>query len=392
MPIKIIFIIFKTIIIKTFMQLILLSFPIIITFILSVKLLIKQSKKSLSNNLLGIFFLFFGVALFAILFNYFREYQPAIKNYFYLIEIVFYSVMLSLPSIIYFYVISLTDYIKNYNSIWKIVPHFYIPIQSLLFNIYPFISTSTATTPKTIDYTNFFSLKIVFILLNIIYITKTLVIYSKHRFKLQDVLSYDKGISLTWISTFVLGYISFVLCFFLLTPKSSPYVVYIPLLLIITYFIFQRNTQISISLEDNEEEYFNDTLLNKPSQTDQIEEKKKTDLDLDKKEKLRNDILKLMDKEKPYLKSELTVYQLAKMLNTNTNYLSVIINKDFKFSFVSFINSYRINEAKQLLTSQSHENYTIEAISEEVGFNSKSAFNRAFKKFTKQTPTEFKKN
>ena len=363
------------------MQLILLSFPIIITFILSVKLLIKQSKKSLSNNLLGMFFLFFGVALFAILFNYFREYQPAIKNYFYLIEIVFYSVMLSLPSIIYFYVISLTDYIKNYNSIWKIVPHFYIPIQSLLFNIYPFISESTATSPKTIDYTNFFSLKVTFILFNIIYITKTLVIYSKHRSKLQDVLSYDKGISLTWISTFVLGYISFVLCFFLLTPKSSPYVVYIPLLLLIIYFIFQRNAQISISLDDNEE-YIN------VNETHEIILEKNSNRA--KKSKLKNDVIELMKLEKPYLISDLTIYQLAKMLNTNTSFLSSVINNDFEYSFVSFINSYRINNAKQLLTNKSYENYTIEAISEEVGFNSKSAFNRAFKQFTGLTPSMYK--
>ena len=154
---------------------------------------------------------------------------------------------------------------------------------------------------------------------NIIYITKTLVTYSKHRSKLQDVLSYDKGISLTWISTFVLGYISFVLCFFLLTPKSSPYVVYIPLLLIITYFIFQRNTQISISLENYEGDLLDDTLLNIPSQTDLLEGKTNTDLDSDKKVKLKNEIIELMKSEKPFLKSELTIYQLARMLSTNTN-------------------------------------------------------------------------
>ncbi len=390
MLIKSIFSIFILYFDKICMQLILLSFPIIITFILSVKLFIKQKNNSQSNKLLGFFFLLFGVAFFAILFNYFIEYQPLLKNYLYLIEIFFYSVMLSLPIIIYFYVISLTDYIKNYNTIWKIAPHFYIPIQSLLFNIYPYISTSTATNPKTLDYTNFFSLKIIFVLLNIIYITKTLITYSKHRSKLQDVLSFDKGISLTWISTFVLGYISFVLCFFLLTPNSSPYVVYIPLLLLIIYFIFQRNTQVSISLDDNEYEFFNDTLLNTISQTANPEEKNNSDLDLDKKEKLKNDILKLMDNEKPYLKSELTIYQLARMLSTNTNYLSLVINNEFGYSFVSFINSYRINEAKQLLINKNFDKYTIEAISEKVGFNSKSAFNRAFKKYTNVTPSEFR--
>lgn len=370
------------------MQLIVLSLPILITFLLSLRLLIGQRKKSISSLLLGVFFLFFCIALLAILFQYIREFHPILKNYFNLIELLFYSVMLSLPTVIYFYVISLTDYIKNYNTFWKIAPHFYIPIHALLFNIYSLLSINSSVPQKTIDYTNFFSLKIIFVLLNLIYISKTLISYSKHRSKLQDVFSYDKGISLAWIVTFILGYVSFVLCFFLLTPKSSPYVVYIPLLLISTYFFFQRNAQTSVSLENNDELLF----TNKVIDTNTVSEIEKFNTNERKKEKLKITIIDLMEKEKPYLKSDLTVYQLAKILNTNTNYLSTVINNDFKYSFVSFINSYRINEAKQLLKDKNFEQYTIEAIGEEVGFNSKSAFNRAFKKFTKQTPTQFKEN
>jgi AraC-like DNA-binding protein len=54
------------------------------------------------------------------------------------------------------------------------------------------------------------------------------------------------------------------------------------------------------------------------------------------------------------------------------------------------IASYRIREAKILLKDPEHEQLTIEDLADEVGYNSKSAFNRSFKKHTGLTPSEFK--
>ena len=61
-------------------------------------------------------------------------------------------------------------------------------------------------------------------------------------------------------------------------------------------------------------------------------------------------------------------------------------------NFFDFINGYRIKEAKRLLVDPKGELLTILAIAEEVGFNSKSSFNTAFKKITGMTPTEYKKS
>ena len=60
-------------------------------------------------------------------------------------------------------------------------------------------------------------------------------------------------------------------------------------------------------------------------------------------------------------------------------------------NFVSFVNSYRIAEAKKLLLDPNKYNLTIEAIGNESGFKSKSAFNGAFKKITGMTPSAFVK-
>lgn len=97
-----------------------------------------------------------------------------------------------------------------------------------------------------------------------------------------------------------------------------------------------------------------------------------------------------LEKERIYLNNDLTINKLAEYLNINRTYLSQIINSHFKKNFSTFINEYRVKEAqKQLLTNN---NITIEAISQEVGFKSKSAFNTAFKNYTGITPSFFIKN
>lgn len=101
-------------------------------------------------------------------------------------------------------------------------------------------------------------------------------------------------------------------------------------------------------------------------------------------------VTEALEKDKIYLDKELSINKMAEYLNINRTYLSQIINGYFKKNFNTFINEYRIKEAqKKLLTNN---NITIEAISQEVGFKSKSAFNTAFKNYTGVTPSFFVKN
>lgn len=104
-------------------------------------------------------------------------------------------------------------------------------------------------------------------------------------------------------------------------------------------------------------------------------------------QKIKEDLLEVMKTEKPYLDHNLNIFSLSKRLNTNSKYLSQVINQEFNKSFVHFINEYRIEEAKQILLVDN--NYTIEAQSQMVGFKSKSSFNIAFKRHTGVTPSLF---
>lgn len=117
----------------------------------------------------------------------------------------------------------------------------------------------------------------------------------------------------------------------------------------------------------------------------------KSTLTLERSDTYLQRLLDLMNTEKPYLDGDLTLQKLAKALAISPHHLSQTINEQLSQNFIDFINTYRIEEAKRMLLDPAKKHYSILAVSEEVGFNSKSAFNTAFKKHVKMTPSEFRK-
>jgi AraC-like DNA-binding protein len=101
---------------------------------------------------------------------------------------------------------------------------------------------------------------------------------------------------------------------------------------------------------------------------------------------------KYMETEKPFLNSELGLPELAAALSLSTHHLSQLINEGLNQNFFDFVNSYWIEEIKKQLHDPKLGHIKIEEIAFGNGFNSKSAFNTAFKKFTHTTPSQFRKD
>ena len=109
---------------------------------------------------------------------------------------------------------------------------------------------------------------------------------------------------------------------------------------------------------------------------------------------LNEDLVKLkkyMIDEKPFLDPALTIQDISKKMNVPVRELSVLINHQLRQHFFDFVNTYRIENAMTILKDPAKSKVTILEILYEVGFNSKSSFNTAFKKHTGTTPTEFRK-
>lgn len=109
---------------------------------------------------------------------------------------------------------------------------------------------------------------------------------------------------------------------------------------------------------------------------------------------LKNKIEKIehfMKEKEPFMDSTISIASLSESLEMETKELSFIINQELRTHFFDFINTYRINKAKELLADSSKDQLTVSEIMYDVGFNSKSSFFTYFKKSENQTPTEFRK-
>lgn len=103
-----------------------------------------------------------------------------------------------------------------------------------------------------------------------------------------------------------------------------------------------------------------------------------------------DDLLNVMETKKPYLSSDLKLSDLAALIGATNHNLSEVINKKLKQNFYDFVNKYRVEEVKKLISADSAGTYNLLGLGFESGFSSKSAFYSSFKKVTGKTPSEFK--
>ncbi len=109
-------------------------------------------------------------------------------------------------------------------------------------------------------------------------------------------------------------------------------------------------------------------------------------------EQLHQRLLHLMNNDKIFLEPELSLPDLAARMPLTVNDMSYLLNEQVGVNFFQFINSYRIDEAKQLMLSSQHKHLSILGIAYSAGFSSKTTFNTAFKKETGLSPSQFIKN
>jgi len=357
-----------------------LYLPILIAFIFGTTLYIKSGRGYNHFKILGNYF-FLYVLLFVsmTIVGTFNDVTDA-KNLVNLSSLLFFTTILTIPPTFYSYIVSLSDLKEKKFSLKK---HYYIPGILLIVNCISFISLLIVTDENSyinelienfVTAINFIGILFLFPILNIYYITQTIKIYKNHTSEVNKVFSYKEGVDLKWMLHYILGYTLFILGLYF-TQLSDQISLHLPIRVFISaYFIYIGFK----GLKQSKVQF-------KTAPSPIVEDEKKLQTD-DLKEK----IISAMLEDEIYLDSSLTVHKLAKSINSNSKYISNIINTEFEQNFAVFINSYRIEKAKKILLDQNFKQYTIETISKEVGFNSKSAFNIAFKKFTNQTPSSFK--
>ena len=102
--------------------------------------------------------------------------------------------------------------------------------------------------------------------------------------------------------------------------------------------------------------------------------------------------LQAFEEEQGYLRTKITLHTFAKKLQTNTKYLSKVINTHKLKSFRNYINDLRIQYSiEKIKKCTNYRNYTVNAMAKEVGFSNRESFSKAFQKNTGTTVSEFVK-
>ncbi|WP_431121012.1 helix-turn-helix domain-containing protein [Flagellimonas flava] len=103
-------------------------------------------------------------------------------------------------------------------------------------------------------------------------------------------------------------------------------------------------------------------------------------------------IIIYMEDEKPYLLHDLNLSKLSENLGIPKHVISQILNEELGKTFYEFLNEYRYKEVRSRLTNPKYNHLTILAIALDAGFSNKNTFNKAFKKFSGITPSQFLKS
>ena len=353
--------------------------------VFALQLLTYKSIKSISTKILGTLMI---VVSFYYLLN--ANFILEGTNLLYLQEYFLFFIFLTVNPLYFIYAKSLTkeNFIVKQTTLLHFIPSFVVLLLSF------FVDASIPKEQQLLGELNIYTIKIFAIILyNIQVLTYTIamiVLLRRHQRNIKSHFSFsNKDVNLNWFKVFVVMYIVFssldILVYYL--KALSEYMDVFYYILTILFFSFlgyfgvrQRDIYFVAKQLPSQ--------LIVPTERETVKKKLITE---ERVEEIMSQIESLMQETKQYRDQELSIYNLSKELEINKTYLSYVINEKKGQNFSSFINHYRINEAKILLHDKEMENYTIEGIANTVGFNSKSSFNAAFKKYEGMTPSEYKK-
>lgn len=239
-------------------------------------------------------------------------------------------------------------------------------------------------------YANFRTILIILVLISgLMYVFLVWIGIRRHRKNLESYCSNTEGDDLSWLSymTTITLFIVLLVAVFNVFYFDVPLDLLISCLMLGSIYLF-----IYFSLRQKE--------LTVPQFTDspdiltdneQSDRSGKALLSEEQLVKLQVKLEDVMAEKQPHLDGNISLMLLAQQLDLSPHQLSYLINRVYQKNFFQFINVYRVEHAKCLLSNQENDHLSMLGIAFESGFRSKTAFNTAFKKNSGQTPSDYKK-
>jgi len=232
----------------------------------------------------------------------------------------------------------------------------------------------------------------------LIYSLLSLRAYFRYKELSYQTVSFAEAILFTWVKRFLIALLLLLLLrglFFLVNPEwdqfGRKFWYYLSFSILFYYISISGygNALLSIlslkaALVLDQETHQTRHQLDNPTRTVSIDELDGAELD-----RWKRVLEELMTREKAYQNPTLTLLDVAQLMSISTKRVSQIINQGFGMNFNDFVNCYRTQAVMDQIQSGTHTVYTLLGIAYACGFNSKSTFNRAFKKHTGLAPREY---
>jgi AraC-like DNA-binding protein len=237
------------------------------------------------------------------------------------------------------------------------------------------------------------------------YLILSVLHYQKFKKAIFDAFSFAEEMVVNWVQHFLISFIIILVLrvlFFVLNPEwgefGNKFWYYFCFSVLFTYIGFKGylhalKQQLKASFKDQNElevhQLLTDTLGDAYTENDRSKVSSNS-LDVEV-EKWVNELDRLMKNEFMYKNSQLTISDFADKLETHTKQISSVVNTGFGMNFNDWVNKHRVEEVIKQIDEGQLETKTMLALALEAGFNSKSTFNRSFKKYKGITPVQYVK-
>ncbi len=368
---------------------------IAITFFL-VFILLSKTNKSKADIILSLWLFLTGVHLFL----YYMYVTTKYIDYPYLL-----GLEIPLPLVHGPFLFLYTSALTNQKSKKPTDVVHFIPFALAMLSLLPFFSSSSIHKIEVYkqEGTGYELLvNIIFgvtIVSGIVYTIGSLQKLAKHRSIIPTQFSFTEAINLRWLSYLILGS-SIIWLLVIFTDDKyifSGLVLYIGF---IGYFGIKQvgiftNNELQVQYKTPENTLTTVTNALQAPGLDGVQAEKvkyeKSKISTADIEAIHQKLSELMQTERFYTNPELTLSDLAQKIEVHPNILSQVINSVEQKNFYDYINHMRIEEFKRLISLPENQKFTLLSLAFECGFNSKTSFNRNFKKATNLSPSEYLK-
>jgi len=381
---------------------------IIITFFLAI-ILMSRKGKAVADRVLAAWLCLMGFHLFL----YYLQITEKIYDYPYLL-----GVGIPLPlfhgPFLYLYTLSVTRYSDFPKKNWlhfipgavayAFIAEFFVLTSEQKINVYKNQGAGFETNTAVI--------LIATIISGFTYVALCFYELRKYRRSISEELSNTEKVNLNWLRYLIYGILVIWLIIFIDGDDSLIYGAVVAFVFLLGFFGI-RHTDIftyrrvilkedpAVAQENVEpapgrsaeklspnKEYRATAVADEPRAAIKYE---KSGLQKEAADKIYRDLDWIMKEKKLFKHEELSLTELAQELRVHPNNLSQVINSYENKNFYDYINTLRIEEFKMLALSPENSNYTLLSLAFECGFNSKTSFNRNFKKITGESPSAYLK-